>query len=106
VALAVDFYTTEAGRQPARESLDSLPAADRAYILTDLAAYARDTRRAPVSWKPIKGHRPMNELRTGRFRTFFVVSEGTLWVLGVCKKDNQEREIAAAGARMKRLLKE
>ena len=105
VVLSVEFFTTEAGRQPAKEFLDDLLPADVAFIIADIRAYAKDQRNAPVSWKAIRGHRPMAELRTGRFRTLFAVADGTMWILGVCKKQDQEREIVAASTRMKQLVK-
>lgn len=106
MVLRVEFFTTAAGRRPAQEFLDSLEDADRAYIVADIVTFAtRGGFKAPVSAKPIKGHKPMIELRTGGLRSLFAIVEGrTMWILHVCKKQDQVRGIVVAAARMKELL--
>jgi len=61
--------------------------------------------QAPISMKPIKGpqNRGMFEIRTGGFRTFFCQRSGVVWILHVCKKQDQDAGIAAARGRMKKL---
>lgn len=100
-AWEVRFYATPAGRCPAQEFLEDLGDTDAAAILADIRAYAKDGDRAAVSWKWIKGQTPMKELRTGGFRTLFVLHDAAMWVLDICRKDEQERAIERAAARMR-----
>ena len=95
------FFGTEAGRFPARDFIEDLPAQMAALIYADIATFAKHGDRAPVSWKWIKGHHPMQELRTGAYRTLFVVIDGRMWILETCKKQNQPAAIERAAARLK-----
>jgi hypothetical protein len=104
VALRVDYYRAANGRAPAQEALDGLPPAVAAYVVADIEMFGKHERKAPVQWKVIRGHKPMLELRTGGYRTFVVGHRGVLWVLGVAKKQNQDREIAACEPHMQRVL--
>ncbi len=101
----VRFYESEAGRSQPTELLDSLAARDRAQIVGDITALRDHGLQAPISMKPIKGrpNRGLFEIRTGGFRTLFCLKGGVVWILHVCKKQNQEAGIEAARARMKKL---
>lgn len=95
---------TEAGRCPARDYISGLADTYRASITADLDLLGREGDKAPISKKPIKGHRGMWEVRTGGYRVFFVRIGDVFWVLGACKKQDQKREIAASATRMNRLM--
>ncbi len=101
----VRFYASAAGRSQATEFLDSVPARDRAQIVADIAALRDHGLQAPISMKPIKGrpNRGLFEIRTGGFRTLFCQRAGVVWILHVCKKQDQVAGIDAARARMERL---
>jgi mRNA-degrading endonuclease RelE of RelBE toxin-antitoxin system len=99
----VRYYATEAGRSPADDFIASLAEPYRGQIRADLTVLERHGDKAPVSKKAIKGHKPMWELRIGGFRIFFVRSGDVYWILGACKKQNQDREIAACAKRMTEL---
>ncbi len=98
--MVVRWFATDKGRCPARAFIDSLEVKFQAAILADLAAIELHGDDAPVSRKTIKGHRPMVEIRTGQYRTFYVMKGGDLWVLGACKKQDQEQEIENCDRRM------
>jgi hypothetical protein len=97
------FYGTRAGRFPARDFIEEPPSEVAATIYADIAAFAKHGERAPVSWKWITGKHPMRELRTGAHRILFVVVDGTMWILGACKKQDQRAAIERAVDRMKEL---
>ncbi len=101
----VRLYASAAGRSQATEFLGSLPARDRAQIVADIAALRDHGLQAPISMKAIKGrpNRGMFEIRTGGFRTLFCQRAGVIWILHVCKKQDQVAGIEAARARMERL---
>jgi phage-related protein len=101
----VEWYATVAGRSPALEFVDELPTKDRAAIFADIQAVALYGPKAPVSMKPIKGHRPLYEIRTLGFRTFYVLSARRMVVLHVSKKEKAERGIQVASRRMREVLK-
>lgn len=46
----------------------------------------------------------MFEIRTGGYRTFFVVDRDAMWILHCCKKDDQRRGIDVADDRMRMVL--
>jgi hypothetical protein len=101
--LEVTLFSTAAGRCQPADFLGGLEKSWRVAIMTDIEAVATHGFRAPASVKAIKGHRPMCEIRTGGFRTFFAIKGNTLWVLHICKKQDQERGIDAASSRMRDL---
>jgi phage-related protein len=103
--LEVRFFETDAGNSQPRNFLDALPAKDRAYIVADIVALGDYGIRAPISARPIKGrkNRGMSEIRTGGFRTFFCFKRGVVWVLHICKKQDQDAGIEAARRRMEQL---
>jgi len=102
VALSLTYYyATEAGRSQAVDFLGALPPVERAQIVADIEAYRIYMLKAPISCNPIKGSRPMFEIRTGGFRTYCVVRSQALWVLYVGRKQDQRRDIAVATKRMK-----
>lgn len=96
-------YGTSAGRFPAPDFIRALPLQDRARILADLDTFAEQGERSATSWRWIKGHTPMRELRVGSYRILFVIESGTMIVLEACKKQNQEAAIERAAARMKEI---
>ena len=102
--MEVRYYVTPAGRSPGRDFLVTLSEPYRGQILADLTVLGREGDKAPISKKPIKGHKPMWELRIGGYRVLFVRDGEVYWVLGVCKKQDQNREIAACDKRMHDLL--
>ena len=53
----------------------------------------------------IKGrpNRGLFEIPTGGFRTLFCQKGGVVWVLHVCRKQDQDAGIEAASARMRKL---
>lgn len=102
--MEVRYYVTDADRSPADEFIRSLAEPYRSHIRADLSVLGREGDKAPISKKPIKGHRPMWEVRTGGYRTFFVRIGDVFWILGSCKKQNQDREISTSAKRMKQLL--
>jgi phage-related protein len=101
----VRFYATNAGRSEPTDFLGSLPARDRAQVVADITALRDHGLQAPISMKPIKGrpNRGLFEIRTGGYRTLFCQRSGVVWVLHICKKQDQEAGIEAARARMKKL---
>jgi phage-related protein len=101
----VVFYTSPAGRQPARDALDDLDGERRAQVLADIVAFSERGMRSAVSWKAIKGqpNRPMMELRTRDIRTLFIAVGQKMTVLHVCRKQDQVRGIEVARKRMKDL---
>ena len=106
MAFVVEWYSVAAGRSPAWDFVDDLPAADAAAIVADINAVGLYDTKAPVSMKPIKGHRPMWEIRTRGFRTFYIFTGKRMIVLHACKKQDQERGIKVAAQRMKKVLEE
>ena len=102
--MGVIFFNSASGRSPPLDFLRALEADDRAYILSDLQRLEREGDKAPISKKPIKGHKPMWEVRTGGYRTFFVRQGEAFTVLHVCKKQDQRRGIEVAATRMKHVL--
>jgi phage-related protein len=103
--LEVRFFETDAGNSQPRDFLDALPQKDRAYIVGDIAALRDYGIRAPISTRRIKGgnNRGMSEIRTGNFRTFYCFKRGAIWILHVCKKQDQLAGIEAARQRMQQL---
>ena len=103
--MQVRYYVTDHGQCPGRRFLSGLAERFRGQISADLALLGREGEKAPVSKKRVKGHNPMWELRIGGYRVFFV-REGkeVFWVLGMCKKQDYEREIAAYARRMNDLF--
>lgn len=101
----VRFYASDAGRSQPNEFLDALPARDRAQNVADIMACRDHGLQAPISMKPIKGrpNRGLFEIRTGGFRTLFCQRAGVVWILHVCRKQDQGAGIEAARARMKKL---
>jgi phage-related protein len=101
----VRFYASDAGRSQPTEFLRTLPSRDRAQIVADITALRDHGLQAPISMKPIKGrpNRGLFEIRTGGFRTLFCQKGGVVWILHVCKKQDQDAGIEAARARMKKL---
>lgn len=101
----VRLYATGAGRSQPVDFLASLPARDRAQVVADIQALRDHGIQAPISMKPIKGrsNRGMFEIRTGGFRTLLTWKAGVIWILHVCRKQDQEAGIDAARARMKKL---
>lgn len=89
---------------PVEDSLDDVPARFRAAILSDVERVAEYGFKAPVSVRSIKGHSPLCEIRTGGYRTFFVVDRNEMWILHCCKKDDQRRGIELAEDRMRLVL--
>lgn len=102
--LYLAYYETAAGRSEAADYVSGLPERTRAYILADIEAYRTYGAKAPISWKPIAGSRPMFEIRVGSQRVYCVVHGQTLWVLQVGPKGHQARDIAKAVARMKHVI--
>lgn len=101
--MEVRYYATDAGRQPARDFLLSLEVRLQMQIRGDLRTLEMFGDKAPISKRPIKGHRPMWEFVIGSYRVFFVRLADVFWILGMCKKQNQDREIAACAARMQKV---
>jgi putative component of toxin-antitoxin plasmid stabilization module len=99
----VRYYVTDANRCPAGDFLAGLPDRFRGQIRADLTLLGREGERAPISKKTVKGHKPMWELRIGGYRVFFFRAGDVFWVLGGCKKQDQNREILASAQRMKLL---
>ncbi len=97
------YFATEADRCPPKEFLDELPVADSAAIIADIVAFSTYGDKAPISMKPIKGHKGLWEIRTRGYRTFYAVVEGTMWVLHVCRKQDQRRGIDVAVGRLKKI---
>lgn len=103
--LEVRFFETAAGNSQAQDFLDDLREKDRAYIVGDIAALRDYGIRAPISTRRIKGNnnRGMSEIRTGNFRIFYCFKRGAIWILHVCKKEDQRAGIDAARQRMQQL---
>lgn len=102
--MGVSFFQTDSGRSPPLDFMRALEATDRAYILADLQRLEQEGDKAPISKKPIQGHKPLWEVRTGGYRTFFVRQGAAFTVLHVCKKQDQRRGIELASTRMKQVL--
>ncbi len=99
--LELRYYETAAGRSEPAEYISRLPERMRANVLADIEAYRLYGAKAPISWKPISGSRPMMEIRVGSQRVYCVVHQQIVWVLQVGPKAHQTRDIAKAAARMK-----
>ncbi|ABC81660.1 hypothetical protein Adeh_1889 [Anaeromyxobacter dehalogenans 2CP-C] len=99
------FFETDAGNSQPRDFLDGLPPKDRAYIVGDIAALRDYGIHAPISTRTIKGggNRGMSEIRTGNFRTFYCFKYRVIWILHVCKKQDQHAGIEVARKRMQKL---
>ena len=102
----VGYYETAAGRSPPREVIEKLPEVMRAAVRSDIHLVAQYGVKAPASLKPLRGHSPMWEIRTGGYRTFYYFANQVLVVLHVCKKQDQKRGIALAYKRMRELRQE
>jgi mRNA-degrading endonuclease RelE of RelBE toxin-antitoxin system len=102
--MEVRYYVTDAGRCPGGDFLRTLSEPFRGQIRADLTVLGREGEKAQISKKPVKGHKPMWELPIGGYRVFFVREQDAFWVLGVCKKQDQDREISACAKRMKSLM--
>ncbi len=89
---------------PVVAAIEQIPARFRAAILSDVERVAEYGFKSPVSIKSIKGHSPMFEIRTGGYRTFFVVDREEIWVLHCCRKDEQRRGIEISDERMRMVL--
>lgn len=74
-----------------------------ALIFADIDMVAEHGRKAPVSVKPITGHSPLCEIRTGGYRTFFYATGDAIIVLHSCKKQNQDHGIKLAYKRIQEL---
>jgi hypothetical protein len=98
------YYETAAGRSEPAEYVSALAEPTRALIRADIEAYRVYRAKAPISWKPISGSRPMFEIRVGSQRVYCVVDRQTLWVLQAGPKGHQARDIAKAAARMKHVI--
>ena len=101
LVLPLSYFATSAGRSQPLEFLGALPKRDGAQIRGDLFAYCEYRDTAPISWRPIKGQRPMFEIRTGGFRSYCVVHKLVFWVLHIGRKKDQQRDIETAAKRMK-----
>jgi putative component of toxin-antitoxin plasmid stabilization module len=99
--LELRYYETASGRSEPAEYISRLPERMRAHVLADIEAYRLYGAKAPISWKPISGSRPMMEIRVGSQRIYCVVHANVVWVLQAGPKARQSRDIAKATARMK-----
>jgi hypothetical protein len=101
----VRLYSSVAGRSQATEFLDSLPNRGRALDRGGHHGAARSRAAGANLDEAIKGrpNRGLFEIRTGGFRTLFCQRAGVIWILHVCKKQDQVAGIEAARARMGRL---
>ncbi len=103
--LTVRYFKLEGQRSsPAVDAILALPAKFQAAILSDIEAVAEYQMKAPASIRSMTGHTSLMEIRTGQYRTLFVVDRGELWVLDCCKKQSQRRAIKIANERMKLVL--
>jgi putative component of toxin-antitoxin plasmid stabilization module len=99
--LGLRYYETAAGRSEPAEYLSRLPERVRGRVLADIEAYRLYGVKAPISWKPIAGSRPMMEIRVAAQRVYYVVHQQTVWILQIGPKGHQARDIEKAVARMK-----
>lgn len=105
MAFAIKYFAYEGDEVgPVLAAIEEIPARFRAAILSDIERVAEYGFKAPVSVRSIKGHSPMVEIRTGGYRTFFVVDRREMWILACCKKQDQRRTIDVAHDRMKLVL--
>lgn len=105
MAYVIQYFTYEGDDVgPVLAALEAIPARFRAAIVSDIERVAEYGFKAPVSVKSIKGHSPMIEIRTGGYRTFFVVDRNEMWILACCKKQDQRRTIDVAQDRMRLVL--
>ena len=103
--LLVRYFRLEGQRSsPADDAIMALPARFRAAIRSDIEAVAEYGIKALASIRSITGQRPMMEIRTGQYRTLFVVDRGELWILGCVKKQDQRHAIEVAAERMTLVL--
>lgn len=102
--MKVTYYTTEAGRSQPVDFLRELDRKLAAQIAADITALAEYGDRAPIQTRAIGGARPMVEIKTGGYRTFFVRVSESIVVLHICKKQDQKRGIEVAAKRMKEVL--
>ena len=98
------LYQTDAARSQAADFLEALPAWERGQLKADFHVLERYGTKGPLSTKPIKGHKPMWEVRTLGFRSFFVQAEDAYVVLHICKKQDYLHGIEVAAKRMGRIL--
>lgn len=105
MAYSIRWFALEGqAESPVVETIERIPARDRAAIVSDVERVAVSGFKAPVSVRSIKGHSPLFEIRTKGFRTFFVVDRNEMWILHCCKKDDQRRGIDLADERMRMVL--
>ncbi len=87
MTLAIRYFRLEGQRSsPANDAIVALAAPFRAATRSDIEWVAEHGVKAPASIRSITGHAPMMEIRTGGYRTFFVVDRGEMWILHCCKK--------------------
>ncbi len=104
--LEVVYYETGSGRSEPADYIVTLPVRVKAQALADIEAWRLYGTRAPVSWKPLRGHRPLFEIRVGGHRFYCVTHEQRLWLLQAGPKAHQGRDIEKAAKRMKHVLGE
>lgn len=98
------YFATRRGRSQALDFLHSLPARDAAYIQADIVRVAEaDGRPTVVSVKPIKGGDGVCEIRTFGYRALYIVMGREIWLLHVCRKQDQRRGIELAKQRAREL---
>lgn len=102
--MRVTFFTSESGRSQPADFLRSVETSVRHDIAADMETLRLHGTRGPVQVKPIVGARPMMELKTGQYRTFFVRHGDEFTVLHICKKQDQKHGIEVARRRMQEVL--
>ncbi len=99
--LELKYYETAAGRSEPAEYISRLRERTRAHVLADIEAHRLYGAKAPISWKPISGFRPLMEIRVGSQRVYCAVHKQIVWVLQSGSKGHQSRDIEKSAARMK-----
>lgn len=104
----VVFYTTRRGQSPVIEFLKELTVAERAKVRNHIRLLQEfGTRLDYPHARPIKGHKPLWELRPTPVRLFYVAYTGKRFVIlhGFKKKTGKtpQKEIDTAYARYRSL---
>jgi hypothetical protein len=72
-----------------------------AAIISDIEARAQG---GPVEDNLLRGHAPMRQLTVWGYRVLHIINQEVLWVLEICKKQDQDAAIERAAKRTEEVL--
>ena len=102
MGFTVWHFRTEKGNTPTQDFLAKLKDEDAAgTIVADIELIAEHGPKAPASMRPVTAWLPIWEIRTGVYRTMYVLAARAMWVLEICHKRDEKRGYALAWKRWK-----